>query len=161
MTFSTFITHPVVQSALWALAYVLIYIFSKILANKLESGRLKTLITLLPDAMQYAEEKGGTASEKLNIAIDYLQENVKLSRKTISQYIESGITISKTINKKEDTEMISKITETPVTVVQKNLEMTLDENEVISLLNVIAASGRSSDVAQIYSTLKSFTEAKK
>ena len=161
MTFSTFITNPVIQSALWALAYILIYFLSKILASKLEAGRFKTLIELLPKAMQYAEEKGGTASEKLNTAIDYLQENVKLSRSIISQYIESGITISKTINKEEDKNMVSKVTETPVTVIQKNLEMTLDESEVTSLLNVIAASGRSSDVAQIYSTLKAFTEAKR
>lgn len=157
MTFITFITNPVVQSALWALAYVLIYFFARWLSNKVDSKRLKALINLLPEAMTFAEQEGGSAAEKLNNAIDYIQDELKLPRKTIVDYIENGIIISKTINK-ENKNMKSTVSETPVTVIQRNLEMTLDEKEVTTLLNVIASSGRSADVNEIYEALKKFAE---
>ena len=53
--------------------------------------------------------------------------------------------------------MQSEIMETPVTTVKRDLKVVLNEQEVNSLRQVIEASGRSSDVKDLYAAIQSFT----
>ena len=56
----------------------------------------------------------------------------------------------------KESSMVSKTIETPVTTVQRELQVTLSEHEVESLRQVIAASGRSSEVKDVYDAFTTF-----
>lgn len=56
----------------------------------------------------------------------------------------------------KESSMVSKTIETPVTTVQRELQVTLSEHEVESLRQVIAASGRSSEVKDVYDAFTAF-----
>ena len=69
------------------------------LAKKVTNDKLRRLIELLPDALESAENNGGSAQQKLTFATDYLTNRIKgLPIETITDAIENGITISKTVN---------------------------------------------------------------
>lgn len=61
----------------------------------------------------------------------------------------------------KESSMVTKTIETPVTTVQRELQVTLSESEVESLRQVIAASGRSSEVKDVYDAITSFQTLKK
>lgn len=70
-----------------------------IIRGKKADGQLMNIIRMLPEAMQAAEQHGGSSQEKLTICISYIQERMpKLKLSTIVDCIEKGIEISKTIN---------------------------------------------------------------
>ena len=150
-----------VRAALFALAYVVVYALCRWLSNKLDSKKLKEVINLLPEAMLFAEKMGGDASTKLDNAISYIQDCVKnVSKSTIATAIESGIVISKNINKENDT-MKTSVKEEQVTVNKRLMSIELDENEVMMLSSVIASSGRTADVRELYDRLLSFNTTEK
>lgn len=69
------------------------------IAKKVTNDKLRRLIELLPDALEAAEQNGGSAQQKLTFATNYLTKRIKgLSIETITDAIENGITISKTVN---------------------------------------------------------------
>lgn len=61
----------------------------------------------------------------------------------------------------KESSMVTKTIETPVTTVHRELQVTLSESEVESLRQVIAASGRSSEVKDVYDAITSFQTLKK
>lgn len=61
----------------------------------------------------------------------------------------------------KESSMVTKTIETPVTTVHRELQVTLSESEVESLRQVIAASGRSSEVKDVYDAITSFQALKK
>lgn len=72
-----------------------------IIRGKKADGSFMQIIRILPDAMQAAEDRGGSSQEKLTECISYIQERLpKLKLSTIVDCIEKGIEISKTINNK-------------------------------------------------------------
>lgn len=61
----------------------------------------------------------------------------------------------------EEVSMKSDILETPITTVKRDLQVTLSETEVDSLRQVIEASGRSSEVKDLYQAITNFVHLKK
>lgn len=61
----------------------------------------------------------------------------------------------------EEVCMKSDILETPITTVKRDLQVTLSETEVDSLRQVIEASGRSSEVKDLYQAITNFVHLKK
>ena len=61
----------------------------------------------------------------------------------------------------QEVTMQSEIMETPVTTVKRDLKVVLNEQEVNSLRQVIEASGRSSDVKDLYAAIQSFSTNQK
>lgn len=88
------------------IAFIALYILSwvsQLIASKVKNSRLKQMFSVLPDAMEKAEVAGHNSSEKLQIAVEYIQAEVKhLSRSTIVQAIEDAIKISKTVNARQE-----------------------------------------------------------
>lgn len=90
-----------VISALSPLIVSLLILIFRLIASRIKNESLKKLILILPEAMEFAEQTGSSPSNKLDIAANYIKQRVKkISRTEIVEFIESGITISKTINTK-------------------------------------------------------------
>lgn len=93
--------------------------------------------------------------------------NRKLGRVTKTQTSTESNKVDSAENKKiaedsaQEVSMQSDILETPVTTVKRDLRVTLSETEVESLRQVIEASGRSSEVKDLYQTITNFVHLKK
>lgn len=71
------------------------------IACKVSNDKLKRLIEIVPDALEDAEKLGGSAQQKLTHAIEYVTKRIKgLPIEVITDAIEKGITVSKTVNLK-------------------------------------------------------------
>jgi hypothetical protein len=148
----------------------LIAIVCKIIASKTKSKSLKKLMEVLPSILLEAEVRGGTPADKLSYAVTKILETVKgITEKEAINAVEQGITISKTINvgnnsnkiekidiSDREANMVSTITEVPVTVTRRELTATMSEEEVAKVCEVIAASGRASDIKDIYNQFAAF-----
>lgn len=81
------------------------------LAKKVTNDRLRRLIEILPDALEAAENNGGSAQQKLTFATEYLTKRIKgLPVDVITDAIENGITISKTVNVRSKSTSVDKNT---------------------------------------------------
>lgn len=81
------------------IALYVISVISGFIRSRVKSSKLQALFSVLPDAMEKAEQAGRTPQEKLDIAVEYIQSEVKhLSRNTIVNAIENGVKISKVAN---------------------------------------------------------------
>lgn len=79
--------------SLFILCLILVF---KLVASGVKNEKLKKLILILPDALEYAERNGTNPSSKLDLCVEYIQERIKkLSRSIIVDFIESGVAISK------------------------------------------------------------------
>ena len=93
--------------------------------------------------------------------------NRKLGRVTKTQTSTESNKVDSAENKKiaensaQEVSMQSDILETPVTTVKRDLRITLSETEVDSLRQVIEASGRSSEVKDLYQAITTFVHSKK
>lgn len=139
----------------WIVIFVIVFLISKI-----KNSTLKKMASLLPEAMIYAESNGTSPEEKLTLCINYIKDRVKfVTKKTIKVFIEGGIVISKNVNKNlEEEEMKSSVTETPVTTVVRELNLTLNETEVEHLKSIMENSGRAAEAKEVYNTLVDFTK---
>lgn len=93
--------------------------------------------------------------------------NRKLGKVTKTQTSTESNKVDSAENKKiaensaQEVSMQSDILETPVTTVKRDLRITLSETEVDSLRQVIEASGRSSEVKDLYQAITTFVHSKK
>ena len=93
--------------------------------------------------------------------------NRKLGRVTKTKTSTESNKVDSAENKKiaedsaQEVSMQSDILETPVTTVKRDLRITLNEAEVDSLRQVIEASGRSSEVKDLYQAITTFVHSKK
>lgn len=161
---------PSTMSIICLFVIGLIAIVCKIIASKTKSKSLKKLMEVLPSILLEAEVRGGTSADKLSYAVTKILETVKgITEKEATNAVEQGITISKTINvgnnsnkienidiSGKEANMVSTITEVPVTVTKRELTATMSEEEVAKVCEVIAASGRASDIKDIYNQFAAF-----
>lgn len=100
--FLEWVQTPQGYSTIAAIGLFLINLISALIRYgciKSENNKIQRLIEILPEAMQYAENQGGSAQQKLSIAVDYITKRIKgLSLEIITDAIEKGIVTSKTIN---------------------------------------------------------------
>lgn len=93
-----------------------------------------------------------------------LKQNNTLLSNTTTNSTES-IKIDSIENKTADTAtevtMKSKTLETPVTIVKREMELTLTDEEVSQLKSVLDASGRASDIPEVYKAIASFLTVNK
>lgn len=78
---------------------VLICYGIRCIANKVTNDKLRMLIEILPEALESAEKNGGSAQQKLTFATNYITTRIKnLPIAIITDAIENGITVSKSVN---------------------------------------------------------------
>lgn len=78
--------------------YVLSIIFS-IVASKCNNGKMKKVLMVLPEAMEWAEFQGDTPEKKLELCVEYITNRVKhVSDSFIIKLIEPYIKMTKNVN---------------------------------------------------------------
>ena len=92
---------------------------------------------------------------------DNLDDLLKVPSKQLQITDESKNLDENQSSVKEENIMKSTVSETPVTVVKRELNLTLDENEVKALKDVIESSGKSSNVSELYAAVSNFQVVKK
>lgn len=137
-----FFTNPVVIECVTSLIFWIMYFFIGKLKNKTITKYLKALaqkITVsdnLDDLLTEPTEKLQITDESKNL--DKNQSSVE-----------------------EENIMKSTVSETPVTVVKRELNLTLNEDEVNALKDVIESSGKSANVSDLYSAVSNFQKVSK
>ena len=85
----------------------------------------------------------------------------KVTTSTESKKVDAAENKKSADESAQEVTMQSEIMETPVTTVKRDLKVVLNEQEVNSLRQVIEASGRSSDVKDLYAAIQSFSTNQK
>lgn len=137
-----FFTNPVVIEAITSLIFWIMYFFIGKLKNKTITKYLKAL------------------AQKIN-GSDNLNDLLKPPVEQLQITDESKNLDENQSSVKEENIMKSTVSETPVTVVKRELNLTLNEDEVKALKDVIESSGKSANVAELYSAVSNFQVVKK
>lgn len=137
-----FFTNPIVIECITSLIFWIMYFFIGKLKNNTITKYLKAL----------AQKITGS---------DNLDDLLKVPSKQLQITDESKNLDENQSSVKEENIMKSTVSETPVTVVKRELNLTLDENEVKALKDVIESSGKSSNVSELYAAVSNFQVVKK
>lgn len=136
-----FFTNPIVIEAITSLIFWIMYFFIGKLKNNTITKYLKALAQKI------------TGSDNLN---DLLEPSNQLQITDESKNLDENQS-----SVKEENIMKSTVSETPVTVVKRELNLTLNEDEVKALKDVIESSGKSANVSELYSAVSNFQVVKK
>ena len=137
-----FFTNPIVIEAITSLIFWIMYFFIGKLKNNTITKYLKALAQKI------------TGSDNLNDLLKPPYEQLQITG-------ESKNLDENQSSVKEENIMKSTVSETPVTVVKRELNLTLNEDEVNALKDVIESSGKSSNVSELYSAVSNFQVVKK
>lgn len=100
--FTNFLQSSEGRSLIYFCLYVLVTVLVAIInavRTKTKNDKLNEILGLLPDAMKFAEGKGGTSEDKLNNCMDFLSCRIKnLPEKIVISLIEQFIKVSKSVN---------------------------------------------------------------
>lgn len=136
-----FFTNPIAIEAITSLIFWIMYFFIGKLKNNTITKYLKALAQKI------------TGSDNLN---DLLVPSNQLQITDESKNLDENQS-----SVKEENIMKSTVSETPVTVVKRELNLTLNEDEVKALKDVIESSGKSANVSELYSAVSNFQVVKK
>lgn len=137
-----FFTNPIVIEAITSLIFWIMYFFIGKLKNNTITKYLKALAQKI------------TGSDNLNDLLESSHEQLQITD-------ESKNLDENQSSVKEENIMKSTVSETPVTVVKRELNLTLNEDEVKALKDVIESSGKSANVSELYSAVSNFQVVKK
>lgn len=137
-----FFTNPIVIESITSLIFWIMYFFIGKLKNNTITKYLKAL------------------AQKIN-GSDNLNDLLKPSAEHLQITDESKNLDENQSSVKEENIMKSTVSETPVTVVKRELNLTLNEDEVNALKDVIESSGKSANVSELYSAVSNFQVVKK
>lgn len=132
-----FFTNPIVIEAITSLIFWIMYFFIGKLKNNTITKYLKALAQKI------------TGSDNLNDLLESSNEQSQITDES------KNLDENQSSVKKENI-MKSSVSETPVTVVKRELNLTLNEDEVKALKDVIESSGKSSNVSELYSAVSNF-----
>lgn len=137
-----FFSNPIAIECITSLIFWIMYFFIGKLKNKTITKYLKALAQKI------------TGSDNLDDLLNEPTEKLQITDE------------SKNLDKnqpsvEEENIMKSTVSETPVTVVKRELNLTLNEDEVNALKDVIESSGKSANVSELYSAVSNFKAVNK
>lgn len=94
------------RTVIYGILYLLSLLFG-LIAAKIKNSKMKNILLILPEAMEWAEYQGDTPDKKLDLCTEYVLNRVKKAspefiKKLIEPYIKMTKVVNSTIVKKPD-----------------------------------------------------------